>query len=513
VTLDLVVVGLDGLSYNMLERFDVDSPYIESVTERGVSGDLMSTDTPTTIPAWTSFATGKDPGTHGVQTMTELQSDYSSTPARTNRTEAGIYDFLNESVFVNLPATKGRTPAGRETLLVSGMLARDEADAVPEELQSLASFEDYVLDHDASLKMRPTRYFEHVEEITRAREAFAREAFETRDPRVGFVLFSTPDWAGHVLSNVSSEERRRELYASLLEVVDECAAGIAELADNVVLMSDHGFEYKQTNVHLNEWLHDEGYFETRTGGSVDFQRAALESVKAVASRSDRVLAVLRRVYNRLLGTRMGEQLTEAVSMDIDHAGAVAWQHQYGCVYVNDDRFDTPTVEDPEPLIRQLAKEMREVRADDGTPLFREVLTAAEAYEDPEPDAPDVIARPAQGCFPTSLSSPTGGYASPTDNFEHRYRGMFAATGPLYDESASVMGMSIVDVLPTLLHALGHPLAPDFTGTANTEILRTDREPTEMAYIDVPQPQFQAESDSAVKDDVVEERLSDLGYIE
>lgn len=69
--MDLLIIGLDGLSYNMLDRFDVDFSYLERVREEGVSGDLMSVDTPTTVPAWTSFASGKDPGSHGIDAVVE----------------------------------------------------------------------------------------------------------------------------------------------------------------------------------------------------------------------------------------------------------------------------------------------------------------------------------------------------------------------------------------------------------------------------------------------------------
>lgn len=56
--MELLVIGLGGLSYNILERFDVDFHHLDRVREEVVSGDLMSVDTPITVPAWTSFATG-----------------------------------------------------------------------------------------------------------------------------------------------------------------------------------------------------------------------------------------------------------------------------------------------------------------------------------------------------------------------------------------------------------------------------------------------------------------------
>lgn len=66
--MELLVVGVDGLSYNVLDRFDVETSFLYSLRSAVVSGDLTSVDTPTTIPAWTSFATGFDQGSHGLRT-------------------------------------------------------------------------------------------------------------------------------------------------------------------------------------------------------------------------------------------------------------------------------------------------------------------------------------------------------------------------------------------------------------------------------------------------------------
>ncbi|WP_101297453.1 alkaline phosphatase family protein [Halegenticoccus soli] len=512
--MELLVVGLDGLSYNMLERFDVDLPFLRRTREEGVSGHLTSVDTPTTIPAWTSFATGKDPGSHGVSNMLRQDADYEIGPSRPNATDAAIYDFLDDAVFVNLPASVGRVPAGENTHLVSAMLARDEADAVPDELKELDAYDDYVLDHDASLKVRPSKYLDHVLSISTARHRFAREAFETYQPRVGFVLFSTPDWAGHILSNLSTDRERRTFYATLVSLVDERAADLADLAENVVLMSDHGFEYKHTNVHLAEWLAERGYFveEETDAGATDL---AVRAAKAVASRSDRLYALIRRVHNHIMATEVGSSLASAASPRIDFPNSRAWQLRYGCVYVNDARFDHPTVDDPDALRREIRDGLRELTDEDGRRIFRDVLLPEEAYADPGPDAPDVIARPAPGFFPTTLWSPTGGVTSPTKNYEHRYRGIFAANGPLFAGGGeTIEGMSIVDVLPTTLAALSEPLSPEFDGEARLDALADPAEPTVTDPVDLPRPRTREDAlDGGARDGAVEDRLADLGYIE
>lgn len=510
--MELLVIGLDGFSTNMLDRFDIEPEYINSVLENGASGDLVSVDTPTTLPAWTSFATGKDPGSHGLTNMIQQASDYETSPLRTNTTDTAAYDLIDDALFVNLPASVARTPSAEDTHLVSAMLAENEEDAVPSYLQQLDAFDDYILDHDKSLKKNPQTYFDHVCEITRARRDFAAEAFDKYDPRLGFVLFSTPDWAGHLLSNFSDDETRGPYYQQLLSVVDNCTEDLAERADNVVLMSDHGFERKHTNIHINDFLLQEGYLR-ESESSVSAANIAVQTAKAVGKRSSVLYEKIRQLYNYIIATEVGQSLQEAAEPNIDYHNSKAWQLRYGCVFINDEQFDHPTVGEPDALRRRLQTELAQLTANDGSLLFRDVLLAEEAYSEPDERAPDIIARPAPGCYPTLLKSPTGGYASDTNNFNHRYKGIFAATGPLFAEETTVETPSIVDVLPTVMAGLGVPLSPEFDGGVIETAVAGE---CSVEYLDpdaIPHPQTRTESDQEARDKVVQERLEDLGYLE
>jgi predicted AlkP superfamily phosphohydrolase/phosphomutase len=510
--MDLLIVGLDGLSYNMLERFDTDLDYFDAARRRGVSGDLMSVDTPTTFPAWTSFATGKDPGSHGVCDMMAQSADYSTRSVKTTTDDPAVCDFFDNGIFVNLPATADRIPRGEDTYVVSGFDAKDEATAVPDDLKSLDAYGDYVLSHDPKLKTTPKRYLQHVIDISEARGRFAKEAFETHDPDVGFVLFSTPDWAGHLLGTLSTKKQRTEFYTELLTHVDEWTKTLAGMADNVVMMSDHGFERKYTTLHIANWLREGGYLvEAQSGGGPTASELTIDLAMAIAKRSDTLYGVMRRIHNRILGLDWGTSLQTATRPDPDYERTTAWQLRYSTVYVNDDRFDTPTVDDPESVREAIRDGLSGLTDDDGKHLFRDVLLAEDAFNDPGPDVPDVIARPAPGHHPLRAWSPKGGYTSPTTSFEHRYEGIFVADGPLFRDG-TVEDMNIVDVLPTLLAALGKPLSPNFDGEARVDVLADPAEPTMMPPGDVPRARLRSEED-AEREAVVEERLADLGYME
>lgn len=524
--MDLLIVGLDGLSYNMLERFDVEFPYLERVRGEGVSGDLMSVDTPTTVPAWTSFATGKDPGSHGIYGMNQISPEYEHGSPDVNTTDPAIYDLLDDSIFVNLPASHNRIPAAEDTYLQSSLLSTSKKDMVPEPLQDLDSYEDYIPVDDKSLKVGLKNYRDRLAKIVRSRKQFVNEAFETHDPRVGFVLFSTTDWAGHLLSKLSSEEDHKEFYRYLATEVAEATEELSHHSENVVLMSDHGFERKHTTVHLADWLSEEGYLVEKSsqtnsnegvlGRAIDASaNVAVRSAKAVSRRSDPAYSLLRVFYNRLLGSSIGSRIEDAAQPNIDFANSEVFHLRYGCLFINDDRFKNPQVtgEDAEELRRRLVEELQRLKNEDGEPIFREVLTADEAYSNPDGHLPDIIPRPAPGHHAITHWSPTGGYTSPTDSHEHRYRGIFAAHGPIFD-SGEVHNMSIIDILPTVLAGLDEGISPDFDGECRMDVLSRSSEPRTLDRSALPTPSIKIETAEERRDrnEIVEERLSDLGYM-
>lgn len=518
--MELLVVGLDGLSYNMLEEFDVATPFLDDVRSGGISGDLKSVDTPTTLPAWTSFATGQDPGSHGVATMLDQSSDYIISPATVITAVPAVYDLLNDAMFVNLPGSAGRVPTAERTHLVSSILSAGPADAVPEPLQRLDSFDEYIVHDEGSMKSDPESYVDHLHEVTCARRDFAAEAFDWADPRVGFVLFSTPDWVGHFLQFAADDATRQRWYRSVVERVDECAAAVAErtAAENVVLMSDHGFQHKPNAVHLQSWLEREGYL-VKEVHQQPLQRAATSAAKQVARHAGPLFDVLRTAYLRYIADGDAD-LGDVVDFnpDVDFSSSTAWHLRYGCLYFNDDRFDDPTVdeEESETVRQELRDRLRALTDDEGNRVFASVGFPEDVYTNPDPDVqlPDVIARPASGYLPLRAFSPTGDPVIATpghDHYDHRYRGLIAAEGPLF-RSGTVEGMSIVDVVPTLLHALGEPRHPEFDGHVRDDLLTTEDEPTVLAPDELPAPQTQ-ESAGEDRETAAREQLRDLGYLE
>ena len=68
-----LLIGLDGATFTVLDPLmdgtcaeGVVMPYLASLRGKGYSAKLKSTAHPLTPPAWTSVATGRTPGHHGI---------------------------------------------------------------------------------------------------------------------------------------------------------------------------------------------------------------------------------------------------------------------------------------------------------------------------------------------------------------------------------------------------------------------------------------------------------------
>jgi len=511
----LLILGLDGLSWNMLDRFDVDATFISRIRNHGVDGDLHSVDPPATFPAWTSFATGKDPSSHGVTNMIEQGSDYNITPCRPNREDAAIFDFLPNSTFVNLQGSYGREPASQNSHLVSGKLAPERSDAVPGPLRELDTYNSYHVFKDdkfigSAKQEHPEEYVAHLSEIITSRYEFASEAFNETDPDVGFVLFAAIDWLSHFLSNAKSEEQARDWYSRLIELTDSYCEELAQNAENVVIVSDHGFEHKRRYIHLNHWLEETGYLVEKTADESSLSRKAVDFGLMLTRRSGSLNRVLRSGYDLISGTSYGQNIVEAAKLTVDYPESLAWDIRDGCIYINDNDFEKPQISETDEVRDQIISEIEAINSDSERPIFRDVVTSADAYAAPDENTPDIIARPAPNYVITEARGPSGEMISKCDKFDHRYRGVFAADGQLFEEKRTIEGLYLEDVLPTLLHALNQPVAPDFDGTVSKDVLRTNETPSVLSMDDVPRPRLSGTENA---DDAVEERLADLGYIE
>jgi len=112
----IAVIGLDGMSWSILEAlFDRGvMPFLKSLVHRGsFTATLKSTLPPSTCPAWTSIATGVNPGKHNVYSFLSISRGdlgfeskvVTARDVRYPRIHELVGMFKAKSLVINLPAT------------------------------------------------------------------------------------------------------------------------------------------------------------------------------------------------------------------------------------------------------------------------------------------------------------------------------------------------------------------------------------------------------------------------
>lgn len=498
----LAVVGLDGLSENMISHCRDELPVIDDLLTNGAGGTLRSTLPPVTLPAWTTFSTGKNPGQHGLYNMTEITPEYESPPVSPNISEGALYDAIDESVFINLQGAYGRKPQG-DALLVPGGAPSVEA-ALPNKVKSWKETDRYRVKRDADLN--PNQFVDDLISISEARFDFARRAAHEYDPEMVFVLFSSPDWLFHYLGSRGN----KNMIIQLMKYLDEVLEWFVENSENLMIMSDHGFERKHIAAYPNKILENRELLCTKPPENSDAgSRLAVRLIKEFTKRSDLAHELVRKSYNRLIHTDIAENLYQAKQEDIDSGETVAWHDGWGVVYLNHEYFSQCTVtndnykETRQAVINVLSNS---THPDTGEQLFRRVLPGEEVYHGTEGIVPDVVIDPKPGVM-LYQSPMQNKVASKTDIYNHRRDGIYAGIGEIFNDVS--VNADIHDIAPTVLHILDRSVPRDMDGEVLTEIL-TDDNDIEMGDPITP---GSIASRSVEDQEQIREQLADLGYLE
>jgi predicted AlkP superfamily phosphohydrolase/phosphomutase len=512
----VVVVGLDGATLDLWRFVDESvTPTIAAFLEEGVSAPLSSTAPPGSAPAWPSIVTGVNPGKHGIFGFVERRG-YDAVPVRPDYDAVPtLWRELSargaSSVFLNVPLTYPPESV-EDGVVVSSMLTPPDGDwASPPEVQAeLASVctEGYVVDTNVEKEATPAANVAHLRRAARARTEAAVHLLADREPDLLFTVYTGLDrlqhdfWVHLDPEHAHHGERGDADLAALareyLAELDDCVAEVLDAAPadaTVVLLSDHGFGALERYLNVNNWLAREGYLALE-GAPTTRARRVLHRAGLNPRNAYRALSALglagparrRSEGESLLSTLAGSLFLTPADIDWERTrafslGVLGW----GPIYVNRrDREPRGRVApgDVDAVRAELAEDLREwTDPATGEPVVRAVHRREELYGGGHREsAPDLLFEPAPGytCFVDHE------FASPAvveDGFgisgEHRRAGVLGARGPAVDAAADLAGASpgVLDVAPTLLHLLGHPVPRAMDGRV-LDVFAADSEPAD-----------------------------------
>jgi predicted AlkP superfamily phosphohydrolase/phosphomutase len=542
----VVVIGIDGMSpelFDVLVEKDI-FRNLKELKETGTSSLLRSTLPPVTSPAWATFATGVNPGKHGIYDFALPRESLLRITTVSSREIAvkTLYELLEEqglkSILINLPMS---WPALTDNPTITSFLTKGEDLVFPRNLvERIPKLREYRL--TPTTHPRRDYIFNDPDLINDIRD-LEKTRFETAlellklDWEFFFILFSGSDWLSHwTYEDLISGTAESEIW-QLFEEIDQYIGEIYETVRydaNLFILSDHGFRVTDKYFNINHWLEQEGYLKrSRSKELKKESHAIIERHKARDSKRKIDLtpiywirdipvisSFLRTAYHRAR-KYLPFSLSFREGIEPDRTIAFSTSRESWGIYINSkDRFSDGCVDGS--LRHNLAKELKERLKElkltrENQPVLREVLLREDIYSGRElQKAPDIVLIPNEGWAIRSFLA-RGKVFTYGKGSDHDLDGVFIAHGPDIANGKMLDGLSMQDVPVTLFHILDVPIFKYMDGKVIDELFdeRSALKGKEVKY-DAETERFLRQERSLAQDeedsDIVKERLKGLGYM-
>ncbi|WP_435317303.1 alkaline phosphatase family protein [Haloarchaeobius sp. TZWSO28] len=537
--LDVLLIGIDAGCLPVFDRLaETDTiPTLERLNEDGAVGPLESQIPPWTPSAWPSMYSGVNPGKHGVFGFVSYDGYDWHVSSADHVDELTLWEILDEhgmsSVVVNAPVT--HPPADIDGAIVPGFIGPEDPACHPqgtlEEVRDeLGEYRVYPNYSRGDTDYTEAEKMEEYRSLVRMRGEAFRYLADEHEPDFGFVQFQKTDTVFHEFGG--DWEKIRTVY----DETDRQVRKIIEEhdPDTVFVASDHGMgKYEGYEFRVNDYLDDEGFVEVTNGGKgmpswnpirnelregkdVDsWEPGLIEKMASGAAKmgltASRIRQALETVNLDEVAMRYApEDVARTGNKQVDFPNSVAYlrsRTELG-VRLNVEGREPEGIVPPDEyddVRAEVIESLRSVTDPDGNPVFDEVAPR-EQYFDGEytEDAVDIVTIPRN--FDYFLSDQVRGeyFADPTETFNHKLDGIITAWGDGIDADADLSAAHLFDVAPTILSALGVPYNERMDGN----VLPVVEDVGGRAYRSA-----ETQDDRDSPEAAVENRLSDLGYLE
>ncbi len=489
-----ILFGVDGADWDVVEWMWGQNrlPHLKRLADHGVASPLETFHHASPV-IWTSVATGVMPEVHGITEFVVPTIKGDQPVSSTLRRVPALWNMVT--------ATGGRVAvigwwASWPAEEINGTIVSDRAThEIPDRVwppEFLSVFDSELARLRAEEKgIKPNSMLEADRLFGRLAVDFAAEDYDLLLLYLRGVDISCHfHWKAFEpevfpAAEASELEAERELIAREYELVDRTLGELLAASGpdiNIIVMSDHGFDAmdgETTHIRLNfDVVLEHLGFLTKAGQGVDFSRTELYSY-ASPERS-----LVKKIRFALAGRKDGGKVTAAEQATIRKRLEAS--------------LETVTYTGGAPVftVRDATRKKRER----GSDFVVEVLTDGAQ----KPLQVDGI--PLRSAI-RSMNRLSGTHGRKTP-------GIFIAAGPDIDPKATPEEFRVIDVPPTLLYAIGLPVAEDFAGRVLTEIFtETFRTTHPLQTIPTWGAPTEGENRASEVDEELVDQLRALGYIE
>jgi predicted AlkP superfamily phosphohydrolase/phosphomutase len=544
----LLIAGIDGGTWEVIHPLieQGELPNLAALVRQGVHGSLRSTLPPQSAPAWVSLVTGQNPGRHGIFDFWARdlrQYDDASTQLNQATIFAGqtIWDYAGAAGLhvgvISVPVTYPAWPVNgfliSGTLLAPGM---NQHAAYPSELAEryglALNFPDgyrYGASREEVMREGPAMMLRRKDVVL---ELLAKYPCDFLMVVLGETDKAQHDFWRYLETDCPQEERERygEVISDHYRVADQVLGEILDAFGRdaiVAVVSDHGAgPYPRRVFRTNAWLREQGWLTLRSRAGV-LQLGLQTTIQQVKRfLPGRLQATIRRRADARLLSGLRDRYTGLHDLEwqATQAYRVPMQPPAEGIMINLQGRQPEGVVPPaeyETTVERIAEELSAFTdLETEKPVVAEIHRRDQIYSGPyvEERAPDLVLVMAPGYkgawgndLPVVAPVPAAELAQYRGT--HTMDGIFILSGPGIHRDVRLEHFSILDVAPTLLHALGLPVPTNMDGRVLLETFKSTHaaavrhaEPAETA---VP-PNSRL---SGSEEQEIVERLRGLGYLE
>ncbi|MCK4434428.1 alkaline phosphatase family protein, partial [Candidatus Bathyarchaeota archaeon] len=255
----VAMIGLDGMAWHVLDKlFEWKvMPNLETLTKESLRGTLPSTIPPESGPAWTSIATGVNPGKHGIFGFTKPTKNYDDIRVLSSRDVK--YLRIHEMVAAqNLKSVCVNHLLTYPIKEMSG--AYVITDWLSPEIKCSPEIKQYAENYRGPTLGQPEPLLKKDWNAEYADLSSRVDTINTLLQKVNWdlfwVVYSEPDHLFHRYYDLVMKKDRGLMR--LFTKIDETFGIVKDIADLLIVVSDHGFQKFDYGVYVNSFLERQG---------------------------------------------------------------------------------------------------------------------------------------------------------------------------------------------------------------------------------------------------------------